>query len=140
MRVVVAGPGDAALFERIADDVFDGPCPPDRVAAYLADPRLHMVLALDGELVVGMCSGVHYFHPDKPDEMFINELGVDAGWRRRGIATRLIGAMCEHARSLDCRAAWVVADPTEEAVGFYRSLGVEQTGENLAMFTFELSP
>jgi hypothetical protein len=35
--------------------------------------------------------------------------------------------------------AWVVAEPTEEAVGFYQSLGVAQTGTNLAMFTFHLT-
>jgi hypothetical protein len=33
----------------------------------------------------------------------------------------------------------VVADPTDEAVGFYQSLGAEQTGTNLAMFTFDLT-
>ena len=138
LRIVVAGAGDASLFSAVADDVFDGPCPPDRVLEYLADPRLHMLLAVDDGVVVGMCSGVHYSHPDKPNEMFINELGVAPGRRRQGIATLLIRDMCTLARTLDCKAAWVVSDPTEEALGFYRSLNAQQDGTHLAMFTFNL--
>lgn len=32
----------------------------------------------------------------------------------------------------------VVADPTEDAVGFYQSLGVRQDGDHRAMFTTDL--
>ncbi|MEL7460681.1 MAG: GNAT family N-acetyltransferase [Pseudomonadota bacterium] len=139
LRVFVAGPEDAAVFAGpAAEDVFDGPCPPDRVKAYLADPRLHMVLATEDDRLVGMCSGVHYFHPDKPNEMFINELGVAPTHRRRGIATQLVHAMCDLARGLECQAAWVISDPTDTALGFYRSLNVRQDGEHLAMFTIDL--
>jgi aminoglycoside 6'-N-acetyltransferase I len=138
IRLTVAGPQDAALFDRIADDVFDDAIDPGLLARYLASPVMHIVVAQDGDLIVGFCSGLVHFHPDKPEDFFINELGVAGPWRRRGIATRLIGATCDLARSLGCRVAWVVAEPTEEAVGFYRSLGVEQTGTNLAMFTFDL--
>lgn len=134
----VAGPADAALFDNVAEDVFDTRPRPDLVEAYLADPRHHIVLALAKGRIVGMCSGFDHFHPDKEPQFFINELGVSPGWRRRGIATRLIGATCDLARSLGCTEAWVVSDPTDEALGFYRSLRVEQTGENLAMFTIRL--
>jgi aminoglycoside 6'-N-acetyltransferase I len=139
VRLIVAGPQDAALFDRIAEDVLDGPIDPDLLARYLASPTMHIVLARDGDLIVGFCSGLVHFHPDKPEDFFINELGVATGWRRQGIATRLIGATRDLARGLGCRSAWVVAEPTEEAVGFYRSLGVPQTGTNLAMFTFDLT-
>jgi aminoglycoside 6'-N-acetyltransferase I len=139
VRLIVAGPQDAALFDRIAEDVFDGPIDPDLLARYLASPTMHIVLARDGDLIVGFCSGLVHFHPDKPEDFFINELGVATGWRRQGIATRLIGATRDLAPPLGCRSAWVVAEPTEEAVGFYRSLGVPQTGTNLAMFTFDLT-
>lgn len=139
LRVFVAAPEDAAWFTGDgAADVFDGPCAPERVRAYLSDARLHMILAVEDDLLVGMCSGVHYFHPDKPNEMFINELGVAETHRRRGFATRLVTAMCDLARGLECKAAWVIADPTEEAVGFYQSLGVRQDGDHLAMFTIDL--
>lgn len=139
LRLIVAGPQDAALFDRVADDVFDEAIDADLLARYLASPTMHIVVAQDGDLIVGFCSGLVHFHPDKPEDFFINELGVAGPWRRRGIATRLIGATCDLARGLGCRTAWVVADPTDEAVGFYQSLGAEQTGENLAMFTFDLA-
>jgi ribosomal protein S18 acetylase RimI-like enzyme len=139
LRIAVAGAEDAALFDRIADDVFDGPIDPGLLRRYLAEPRMHIVLALEGDLVVGFCSGMTHFHPDKPEDFWINELGVGTAFRRRGIATALISATCDLARSLGCGSAWVVADPTDEAVGFYRNLGAEQTGTNLAMFTFPLA-
>jgi GNAT superfamily N-acetyltransferase len=72
--------------------------------------------------------------------MWVNELGVAPTHRRRGIATRLIGALCDHARTLGCTEAWVISDPTEEALGFYRSLDAPQTGTHLAMFTIRLTP
>lgn len=139
VRLTVAGPQDAALFDRIADDVFDDAIDPDLLARYLAAPTMHIVVARDDDEIVGFCSGLVHFHPDKPEDFFINELGVAPPWRRRGIATRLIEATCDLARSLGCRSAWVVSEPTEEALGFYRSLGVEQTGTNLAMFTIHLT-
>jgi hypothetical protein len=36
-------PGDEALFERIADDVFDAPVGPGRLSAYLAAPGHIMI-------------------------------------------------------------------------------------------------
>jgi aminoglycoside 6'-N-acetyltransferase I len=138
VALVVAGPGDAALFDRVAEDVFDGPLRADLLAEFLADPRHHIVVAHVGGTVVGMVTGVHYIHPDKPAQLWIKELGVAPTHRRRGIATALMGALLGHARRLGCTEAWVVADPTEAAVAFYRSLDADQTGTHLAMFSFDL--
>ncbi len=137
-RIITAGPPDADLFQTVHDDVFDGPIRADWLHDYLDDPRQHILLALDGAQVVAMCSGAHHHHPDKPRHMWINELGVAGPWRRQGIATRLIAALCDHARALECTEIWVVADPTEEAEGFYTSLGWPRTGERLAMFATPL--
>ena len=70
------GPDDAAVLDRVADDVFDYPIDPRWTAEFLADRRHHLAVALDGDLVVGMASAVHYVHPDKPPELWINEVGV----------------------------------------------------------------
>lgn len=139
VSVFIARRIDAGLFRNAHDDVFDAPPRPDLVDSYLAAPHLHIAIAVEGDRLIGMCSGVVYHHPDKPDQYWINELGVASPWRRQGIATRLIRVTCDHARALDCTEAWVIADPTPEAMGFYQSLGVAQTGENLAMFSFDLS-
>ena len=139
-EIWIARPGDAARLDHLHADVFDGPLRADWLASYLADPRLHLALAAapDG-LVIGMASAVHYHHPDKPPDLWINELGVAAPWRRRGIATDLLGALAAHGRGLGCRTAWVLADPTPEALGFYRSLDWDQTGTHLAMFARDLT-
>jgi GNAT superfamily N-acetyltransferase len=138
VSVFIARRIDASLFATAHEDVFDAPPDPDLVARYLAAPHLHIAVAVDGAQMIGMCSGVVYHHPDKPECYWINELAVAGPWRRQGIATRLIDVTCGHARRLGCREAWVLADPTEEAMAFYRSLGWRQTGTNLAMFTCDL--
>jgi N-acetylglutamate synthase-like GNAT family acetyltransferase len=85
-----------------------------------------------------MITGVHHIHPDKPPQMWINELGVAPPCRRRGIARALLSALLDHARGLGCTEAWAVADPTPEAEGFWRTTGAARTGDRLAMFTFPL--
>lgn len=138
LSVRMAVSADAAILLSSGDRIFDAAADPDLVAGFLADPRHHLSIAVAGETLVGMCSGVHYIHPDKPAQMWINELGVDEDWRRQGIATRLMGVMTNHAETLHCTEAWVISDPTEMALGFYQSLGWEKTGTHLAMFSFSL--
>ena len=72
------GPADAAVLEHVADGVFDNPLDAGWTAEFLADPRHHMAVALDGNQVVGMASAVHYLHPDKPPELwaFANKHGL----------------------------------------------------------------
>lgn len=139
VSVFIARRIDASLFANAHEDVFDAAPQPDLVERFLAAPHLHIAVAVDGERMIGMCSGVVYHHPDKPEAYWINELGVAGPWRRQGVATQLISATLDHARRLGCSEAWVIADPTAEAVGFYQSLRAVQTGENLAMFSFDLT-
>ncbi len=138
MQIILTGPNDAPLFDNLHEDVFDAPPQPELLQSYLADPRLHMAVAVVDRQIVGTISGMHYHHPDKPPQMWINELGVAEPFRRRGIATALVRSLSEHARTLACTEIWVVADPTDMAEGFYTSLGWERTGERLAMFTGSL--
>lgn len=137
-RILLAGPDDAPLFDEVDEDVFDGPIRPDLLQSYLADPRLHILCAMDGARMVGMCTGMHYHHPDKPPQIWVNELGVATPWRRQGLATRLVAGLADHARILACTEIWVVADPTPEAEGFWSSLGWPRTGTRLAMFATSL--
>ena len=72
------GPGDAAVLENVAPGVFDKPIDACWTAEYLADARHHLVVALDGDQVVGMASGVQFLRPDKPPELWVNEAGCSA--------------------------------------------------------------
>ena len=82
---------------------------------FLADPRHHLVVAIDDGEIVGFVSGVHYVHPDKPAELFINEVGVAATHQREGIATKLLDELLGKGRTLGCREAWVATEPDNQA-------------------------
>ena len=84
---------DAALLGRVADGVFDEPIDPGRLAAYLSEPGHLMIVATTDGVVVGQCAAVLHRHPDKPTELYIDEVGVAPAFLRRGIARRLLDEM-----------------------------------------------
>ena len=102
------GPADAPVLRSVAPDVFDGPLDPELTAEFLSDARHHMAVAIDDGVVVGMASGVHYVHPDKPAELWVNEVGVAPTHHGRGLGRQLMRALLDHARTLGCIEAWVL--------------------------------
>ncbi|MBI1392664.1 MAG: GNAT family N-acetyltransferase [Alphaproteobacteria bacterium] len=105
----------ASLLDAVEEDVFDNDIDPDALAAFLADPRHVMLIAVDGDdgrgaRVVGMASAFDYFHPDKKPQMFINEVGVAPAWRRRGLGRRLVAALLAEAKARGCVYAWLGTD------------------------------
>lgn len=57
---------DLDILKNIAPGVFDDRIDLPRTSEFLADPRHHLVVAIDNNLVIGFVSAVHYVHPDKP--------------------------------------------------------------------------
>ena len=130
---------DRAVLDRVASDVFDHAVDPRSLAEFLGDPRHHLVVAVDRGQVVGFASGVHYVHPDKPSELWINEVGVAPGHQGRGIGKAVVHTLLEHGRRLGCREAWVLTDRSNDAaVGLYASVGGREAPGNHVMFTFAL--
>jgi aminoglycoside 6'-N-acetyltransferase I len=135
----VLGPGDAEVLRRVAPEVFDEEVDPEYAAEFLADPRHHLVVAMDEDVVVGFASGVHYIHPDKPPELFVNEVGVAPTHHRRGIARELLQALLAQGRAAGCVAAWVGTDVSNaSARGLYASAGGVEAPEPFVMYTFDL--
>lgn len=99
--------GDEALFERIAPEVFDLAVSTERLRAYLTAPGHMMVVALDDRLVVGQCAAVLHRHPDKADELYIDEVGTASTHRRLGIARSMLDEMFAWGRELGCAEAWL---------------------------------
>jgi ribosomal protein S18 acetylase RimI-like enzyme len=134
------GAGDLAVLDRVAPDVFDGPIDPRWAAEFLADSRHHLAVALDGDLVVGMASAVHYVHPDKPPELWINEVGVAATHQQLGIGGRLMRALFDLGHELGCAEAWVLTDWENEAARrLYASVGGrEEPPDGAVLVTFRL--
>ena len=115
ITIRMLSPADAAVLNDVAPDVFDQAVDPRWSAAFFADPRHHLAVALIGERVVGMASAVHYVHPDKPPELWINEVGVSSLHRRQGIGKRLLAALLAHGRTLGCTEAWLGTEPDNVA-------------------------
>ncbi len=135
------GPGDDAVLRDVAPDVFDEAVDVPLTAEFLADPRHHLVVALDGTTVVGFASGVHYVHPDKPAQLFVNEVGVAPTHQRRGIARRVLAALLERGREVGCVGAWLGTDVSNDAArALYRAAGGEEAAEPFVMYSWTLAP
>lgn len=130
---------DYAVLTHVAPDVFDHPVHAGWSTSFLADPRHHLVVAMDAGVVVGMASGVHYVHPDKPPELWVNEVGVAFAYRQQGVGAALLDALFVHARTLGCTEAWVLTDEKNTAARrlYARVGGVEAEGKPVYV-TFSL--
>jgi aminoglycoside 6'-N-acetyltransferase I len=139
IEIRVLGGADASVLANVAPEVFDHPIDAGWTAEFLADARHHLAVALDAGLVVGMASGVHYVHPDKPPELWVNEVGVASTHAGQGIGRRLLGALFERAGRLGCSEAWVLTDHANVAAQrLYAAAGGKETHEQPVMFTFRL--
>jgi len=138
MEFRLADPRDAGTLLAAADDVFDHPVDAALAAEFLADPRHHLAIAIDDGRIVGMASGVHYIHPDKAPELWVNEVGVAASYRGRGIGRRVLGALLDHGRALGCREAWLLTDDANAAARrMYAAAGGRETPPQI-MINFDL--
>ena len=138
IRYRLLGPGDARVLDRVAEEVFDEPVRPDRLHAYLADPATLMLVALDGDLVVGQCAAVLHRHPDKPTELYVDELGVSPAWQRSGIGAELMRRMLDEGRARGCAESWVGTEPDNAAANaLYAGLGGDPV-ESFHLYHYDL--
>jgi aminoglycoside 6'-N-acetyltransferase I len=129
-------PADAALLDSVADDVFDEPVDPDRLAAYLASPGHVMLVAIADGVVVGQCAAVIHRHPDKPTELYIDEVGVTPSFQRQGIARRLVDDMLALGKAEGCEEAWVGTE--HDNAPAQRLYGSRGAAEPFLMYVFKL--
>lgn len=134
----VLSPSDISLLLNAADDVFDYAVNETYAREFLDDPRHHIVVALVDGVVIGFASAVHYIHPDKPPELWINEVGVTALQQGRGIAKAIMTEMLKLGKRLGCANAWVLTDRNNIAANkLYQSIGGRISEEETAMYGFE---
>ncbi len=140
-EIRMLGPSDDVVLRNVAPGVFDNAIDPALVADFLRDGRHHVAVAVDQGQVVGFASGVHYVHPDKPAEMFINEVAVAPSHHRGGIGRAVVQALLQHATRLGCREAWVLTDrDNHAAMRLYASTGGDPGSRDHVMFTYYLKP
>jgi GNAT superfamily N-acetyltransferase len=122
----------------VAPDVFDHAIDSRWATEFFADPRHHLDVALLEGQVIGMASAVHYVHPDKPPELWINEVGVAPAHQGQGLGRQLLHALFDHARALGCAEAWVLTDDRNTAARhLYASVGGAESP--VKYFSFALS-
>jgi aminoglycoside 6'-N-acetyltransferase I len=132
---------DLSLLLNAAPDVFDNPVTETLAREFLDDPRHHIVAALMDGVIVGFASAVHYIHPDKPSELWINEVGVAPSYQGQGIAKAILKELLHLGRQLGCKNAWVLTDRGNEVANrLYRSIGGQIHLEETLMYEFEISP
>jgi ribosomal protein S18 acetylase RimI-like enzyme len=136
VRIRLLGPGDAPVLNRVAADVFDHPLNAQWTAEFSADQRHHLVVALDESVVVGIASAVHYVHPDKARQLWINEVAVAPTHQGQGLGRQLIERMTRLSRELKCTEVWVLTDRSNpRAQRLYESAGATMPPDDCLMYT-----
>lgn len=141
IEIKILGRGDEDILTKVVPGVFDHAVDCQLSKEFLDDPRHHLAVAIDAGFIVGFASAVHYVHPDKGPELWINEVGVASTHRGRGLATKLLEALFEVGRGVSCTEAWVLTDRSNAAaMRLYSSAGGIESQENEVMYTFPLGP
>jgi len=132
------GPGDVSVLDRVAADVFDGPVQKKRLAVFLRETNHLMFVAVCEGEVVGQARGMIHLHPDKEDELYIDNLGVAPAFQKQGVGTRLMKVLLQAGRDHGCSEAWVGTETDNAAARkLYESLG--EAGEPCVFFTYKIS-
>ena len=117
---------NANMLDRVAPGVFDHAIDPQRLAVFLSNPCNWLCVALHEGLVVGMCMAVVHHHPDKPTELFLDEIGTGDDWRRQGIAKRLMQMVFDRADAEGLDEIWLGTEPDNwPARGLYEGTGAK---------------
>jgi GNAT superfamily N-acetyltransferase len=97
-------------------------------ALFGAQPAARVLLARDGDQVLGMASVCRLWPAAGADtSLYLKELYVRHGHRRRGVARELMAAVHAEARAAGCRRVeWTADRDNAAALDFYAALGVEE--------------
>ena len=139
IEIVLLSNANAELLKDIAPEVFDYEINPQYLKAFLGDPCHIMYLAIDNKVVVGMASAVEYFHPDKPPQLWINEVGVALSHRKRGIGRQLVQKLVETAKDRGCVYAWLGTDTDNVAAqACFSSVPEGEPPQHFLLYEWEL--
>ena len=128
---------DGHVLDHVAEGLFDNVVNERLKAEFLHDPRHHLAVAIEDGLMIGFASAVHYVHPDKEPQLWINEVSVAPPYRGRGIGKAVLHALLQKGRELGCSEAWVLTDKENlPARALYASAAGEETEHIMVSFWF----
>jgi ribosomal protein S18 acetylase RimI-like enzyme len=139
MNVRRLAPGKEGEILR-ATSLFDEPPDPAAVRSYLRDDRNVFLLAYEGDEPVGFLRGTELAQlKSRRNQMFLYEIAVDRGARRRGTGRALIEWLLRHCRERGFEEIFVYTDPSNEAaVRLYRSTGATTETPADRMFVYHV--
>jgi ribosomal protein S18 acetylase RimI-like enzyme len=131
------GAGDAAVLARLAPEVLDATVNSDWLEGFLSDPGHLMIVACAGELVIGQVAAIVHHHPDRPPDLYIDDLAVTPAFRRQGIARRLLDDAMMLGVQLGCAQAWIVTE-TDNAPARALYEGRNAEPASVVMYEYDL--
>ena len=140
ITVKVLSSSDLPLLMNVADGVFDNPIDEKLAREFLADSRHHIVVALSEGVVIGFASAVHYIHPDKPTELWINEVGVAPTHQNQGVGKAILNELLRLGKQLGCVNAWVLTDRSNDPANkLYKSADGQVAEGDTVMYEFNIA-
>jgi GNAT superfamily N-acetyltransferase len=137
MEIRLLGPGDERLAGQ-ACRLYTAEA--GEPAAFLNTSNAALLVAADGDDVVGCVYGHELVHPDSERTMLLYSLDVLESHRGRGVGKQLVSTFVEHARDRGCTEVWVLtADDNRAALATYASAGGRRDPVNPVMFTWRLA-
>ena len=139
ITIKVLSSSDLPLLMNAADGVFDNRVNEKYASEFLADPRHHIVVALSEGVVIGFASAIHYIHPDKAPELWIDEVGVAPTYQNQGAGKAIMNELLSLGKQLGCGTAWVLTDRSNEAANkLYKAAGGQVADGDTVMYEFEV--
>ena len=127
VAIVQLDPDNGSLLQNVDAALFDDAIDADRLTQFLADQSHILLVAIVESVVVGQCAAVVHRHPDKPTELYVDNLAVSNDRLRQGIATQLLERMIKLGADRGCEEIWVATEPDNDtANALYRSLRLRE--------------
>ena len=138
IEIFQLGESNMDILNNYDEDIFDEKVDSLRLAAMLKEQNNILLVAVNEGVVIGQVLAVIHRHPDKPTELYIDDLGVSEKFQRRGIATHLLEQLYVIGMERGCEEVWVATEPENEpAIKFYNSLNL--AARNVIVFEGNLS-
>jgi ribosomal protein S18 acetylase RimI-like enzyme len=121
---IMISDANIGLLATVAPDVFDCAVDLARARACVGSPDYAMIAAIADGRVIGQIRGFLQRQPDDEPWLYIDNLGVNDDWKRRGVATALLAVLTRWGKDKGASLVWLGSEPdNHEASGFYSALG-----------------
>lgn len=125
VEIIQLNESNMDILSHFDEDIFDEKIDPHRLTALVKEQNHIMLVAIIEGVVIGQVLAIIHRHPDKPTELYIDNLAVSETVQRRGIATRLLQELFIIGVKKGCEEVWVATESNNEpAKKFYSSLNL----------------